>query len=57
VLSYNVLKYQFGLNVTFGQNTPLFLDLGFLGDHGANKSNAPSPYSHNGPYIGLGLKF
>jgi hypothetical protein len=57
VLSYNILKYQVGGALTFGQSVPLFLDLGFVGDRGENHSNAPTGYSHAGPYIGLGLKF
>jgi hypothetical protein len=35
----------------------LYLDFGFLGDKGQNKTNAPSNFSHSGPYAGLGLKF
>lgn len=56
-LAYNILKYQLGGTFTFGPNTPVFLDFGFLGDRGKNKSNAPSDFTHNGPYVGIGLKF
>ncbi len=56
-LAYNILKYQVGGTFTLGEKVPLFIDFGFLGDRGQNKSNAPSAFSENGPYVGLGLKF
>jgi hypothetical protein len=56
-LEYNVLKYDVGGAFTFGPNTPIYIDFGFLGDRGKNKLNAPIDFTHNGPYIGLGLKF
>ena len=57
-LSYRVLKYQIGATVNIGgANFPLFLDFGFLGDDGRNKSNAPVDFTHNGPYVGLGIHF
>ncbi|HEV2261720.1 MAG TPA: copper amine oxidase N-terminal domain-containing protein [Candidatus Rubrimentiphilum sp.] len=56
-LSYRVLRYQVGATVGFGQSFPLFLDLGFIGDRGTNKTNAPSDYTHNGAYVGLGIHF
>jgi hypothetical protein len=55
-LAYNTLKYQIGGTVAFG-NSPVFLDLGWIGINGKNKTNAPSDYSMNGPYLGLGIKF
>jgi len=55
-LAYNILKYQIGGTVKFGAS-PVFLDLGWLGESGKNKSNAPSDTSVNGPFIGLGIKF
>lgn len=55
-LAYNILKYQVGGTVAFG-NSPVFLDLGWMGTNGSNKSNAPSGFSMNGPYLGLGIKF
>ncbi|MDQ2680392.1 MAG: hypothetical protein M3Y21_05135, partial [Candidatus Eremiobacteraeota bacterium] len=56
-LAYNILKYQVGGTFTLGEHIPLFIDFGFLGDRGQNKTNAPSAFSENGPYVGLGLKF
>ena len=56
-LSYNIGKYDIGGAFTFGSNVPLFIEFGFLGDTGKNKTNAPSDFSHSGPYVGLGLKF
>lgn len=56
-LGYNIMKYDLGGAFTFGSNVPLFIEFGFLGDSGKNKINAPADFSHNGPYVGLGLKF
>jgi hypothetical protein len=55
-LAYQILKYQIGGTVDFG-NSPIFLDLGWTGINGKNKTNAPSDFSANGPYVGLGIKF
>ena len=55
-LAYNVLKYNIGVTYSF-TSSPLFLEAGFLGDKGTNKTNAPGDFSHSGPFIGLGLKF
>ncbi len=57
-LAYRVLKYQIGATVNLGGNSvPVFLDFGFLGDQGRNKTNAPSDFTHTGPYVGLGIHF
>ena len=57
-LEYRVLKYQVGATVDLGgSSVPVFLDLGWLGDTGRNKANAPSDFTHNGPYVGLGIHF
>jgi hypothetical protein len=55
-LSYNILKYQVGLAYVLG-NSPVFLDLGWMGMDGRNKANAPGNTTANGPYVGLGIKF
>jgi hypothetical protein len=55
-LSYRILKYQIGGTFNFG-TSPLFLDFGYLGDRGTVASNGPSDFTHNGPYVGLGLHF
>jgi hypothetical protein len=57
-LEYRLLKYQAGIALNIGgKNFPLFLDLGWLGDDGRNKANAPGDFTHNGPYVGLGIHF
>ncbi|MBV9270965.1 MAG: copper amine oxidase N-terminal domain-containing protein [Candidatus Eremiobacteraeota bacterium] len=58
-LEYRILKYQIGGVYNFsGKNTTgIFLDFGFLGDSGRNKENAPSEFTHSGPYLGLGIHF
>jgi hypothetical protein len=55
-LDYQILKYQVGGDLTFG-NSPVFLDFGYLGDRETAKVSAPSNATHNGPYAGLGVKF
>ena len=55
-LEYRLLKYQAGLTIKVPR-TPLFLDFGYLGDHGLNKDNAPGNFSENSLYGGLGLHF
>jgi hypothetical protein len=55
-LAYRTLKYQAGLTYVLG-NSPVFIEAGYLGETGQNKSNAPSNYSDSGPFVGLGIKF
>ncbi len=55
-LQYRLLHYQAGLAIKV-PSTPLFLDFGYLGDHGIEKQNAPNPFSENSFYGGLGLHF
>ncbi len=55
-LSYRIMKYDIGGTYNFG-STPLYLDFGYLGDQGRNKTNAPADFSHNGPHVGLGIHF
>jgi len=55
-LQYRMLHYQAGLAINVPR-TPLFLDLGYLGDRGIAKQNAPSTFSENSFYGGLGLHF
>ena len=57
-LAYNVLKFNVGIDYSF-QNSPLFIDAGYLGDGATNKSNAPAGlgFLHVGPFAGIGLKF
>ena len=59
VLSYNESKYDLGLDWNLGNpdTTPVFLEVGVLGNYGKNKTNAPSNTVEFGPYVGLGLKF
>jgi hypothetical protein len=55
-LSYREVKYQAGVSFSF-TGTPFFLELGYLGDQGFAKANAPVNYSHGGGFVGLGLHF
>jgi hypothetical protein len=58
--AYRVLQYQIGAAITLtGKEAPfgLFLDGGFLGDSLRGKSLSPTDASHDGAYLGLGLKF
>jgi hypothetical protein len=56
VLAYNILKYQVGIDYVLG-NSPVFIDLGYMGMSGRNKSNAPVNVNANGPFAGIGIKF
>lgn len=55
-LQYRLLKYAAGITINVPKS-PLFLDLGYLGDRLTNKTNAPSNASLNSIYGGLGLHF
>jgi len=55
-LAYNILKYQIGVDYVLG-NSPVFIEAGWVGTDGTNKTNAPSPFSMNGPFAGIGIKF
>ena len=57
-LRYNLLKYQIGGALNFGSPSfPVFFDFGWIGDNGRNNKNAPVGFTHNGPYVGLGIHF
>lgn len=53
---YAILKYDIGLALVLG-HSPLYLYGGISGDRYTAKQNAPLGQTHDGPYIGLGLKF
>ncbi len=60
--AHNVLKYAVGLNYTLfntagGATGPLFLDAGYLGEHGTARLDAPSSFNHAGFSVGLGIHF
>ena len=57
--AYRDTKFQVGATYTVGSFTGfgVFLDGGYLGDSLRNKSLAPADAIHNGPYLGLGIKF
>ena len=55
-VQYRYLKYNVGLTLDLG-HSPLFLEGGYLGDRGYDKQNAPSDFTHQGPYAGLGIHF
>lgn len=55
-VQYRILKYNVGGTVDLGKS-PLFLDFGYLGDQGTALQNAPSNFTNNGPYAGLGVHF
>jgi hypothetical protein len=52
---YQVLKYDIGLAFVPGRS-PVYLYGGFNGEQWTAKQNAPIGQTHNGPYIGLGVK-
>jgi hypothetical protein len=59
-LTYRDLNYKVGVTILLtGAKDPfgLFLDGGYLGDADRGKTLSPSDATHNGAYLGLGLKF
>ncbi len=54
-LAYNILKYQIGLDWVIG-NSPVFIDLGWMGENWSNKQNAPVGRTMNGPFAGIGFR-
>ncbi|MDE2572445.1 MAG: copper amine oxidase N-terminal domain-containing protein [bacterium] len=55
-LSYHIITYQIGGTYNIAKS-PVFVDFGFQGDKGTNRTNAPGDFSHNGVYVGLGVHF
>ena len=55
-LAYNISKYQIGAAIAL-PNAPVFVELGFVGETAANKTNAPGGFAASGPFLGLGIKF
>ena len=53
---YQVTKLDVGLALSL-RHFPVFIYGGFSADQYAAKQNAPIGETHNGPYIGLGVKF
>jgi Copper amine oxidase N-terminal domain len=52
---YQILKYDLGLALAT-ERSPLYLYGGVSGEHYTAKQNAPIGQTHDGPYIGLGVK-
>ena len=55
-LSYKMLRYSLAYSINL-QKSPLFVDVGYLGDRSKPRTNAPIITEHHGPYVGLGLHF
>jgi len=53
---YQIAKYDVGFALA-ATRFPLYLYGGFSADHYTAKQNAPIGQTHDGPYIGLGVKF
>jgi hypothetical protein len=55
--SYNILKYDIGINGSF-TGSPFYIYGGFSGDRYTTKdANEPINQTHAGPYVGLGIHF
>jgi hypothetical protein len=55
--SYNIVKYDLGINLDFGRS-PFYLYGGYSGDrYTAKDANEPVDQTHAGPYVGIGLHF
>src|SRR5215472_15609694 len=56
-MSYNIIKYDVGLDLNFG-SSPFYLYGGYSGDRYTKKdNNEPINQTHSGPYVGLGIHF
>jgi hypothetical protein len=55
-LEYRIFRYEVGATYSI-QGTPIFIEGGWIGDNGKNKLNAPSDFSHNAGYVGVGIHF
>lgn len=55
-LQYIYYTYQGGISISI-PSTPIFLEGGYIGDHGIPKTNAPAPTTDHGVYAGLGIHF
>lgn len=53
---YQIFKLDVGLALV-SAHFPVYLYGGFAGDEYTAKQNAPIGQTHNGPYVGLGVKF
>ena len=53
---YQILKYDAGLALVFA-HSPLYLEGGVSGDRYGAKRNAPIGQTHDGLYLGLGVRF
>jgi hypothetical protein len=53
-LRYRVLTYQLGFSLAPGKS-PIFIDIGALGDRMTARGNAPSNETHLAPYAGIGF--
>jgi hypothetical protein len=55
-ISYRVVRYLIGASIQ-PNRSPLFVDVGFLGDRSRVRTDAPVGFNHQGPFVGLGLHF
>jgi hypothetical protein len=55
VQKYAIVKYDIAVAIVFA-HSPVYIDGGFAGEHFAAQQNAPIGQTHDGPYLGLGLK-
>jgi hypothetical protein len=53
-LRYRVLTYQLGFTIDPGKS-PIFIDLGALGDRMTARGDAPANETHLAPYVGIGF--
>ncbi len=56
-LGYHELRYDFGATLKPSANSPVFVDIGYLGDKSRNAGNAPINETRNGPFLGIGVNF
>jgi hypothetical protein len=55
-LAYGFWKYQAGMSFNFRSTVvPVSLEVGYMGDYGYNKLNAPSNVTSDGVFAGIGV--
>jgi hypothetical protein len=56
ITGYQEQRYQVGGTFSIPR-TPVYIDLGYLGDRGNQKYDSVVGYTHNGGYAGIGIHF
>ncbi|PZR57852.1 MAG: hypothetical protein DLM50_05360 [Candidatus Meridianibacter frigidus] len=53
--AYHRFRYDFGVTLKPSSKSPVFIDMGYLGDHTRTADNAPANVIRAGPFVGIGI--